>query len=89
MSAEPAAAHVETEAGKVAGLVARARAAMAAYENHDQARVDEAVTALAWSIYKPENARMLAELAVEDTGLGNVRARSSRTSARPSARCAT
>ena len=62
----------ETEADKVAGLVARARVAMEAYENHDQARVDEAVTALAWSIYKPENAKMLAELAVEDTGLGNV-----------------
>ena len=61
-----------SEAGQVAALVARARAAMAAYENLDQARVDEAVTALAWSIYKPENARMLAELAVEDTGLGNV-----------------
>ena len=61
-----------TEADLVAGVVARARAAMEAYENTDQARVDEAVTALAWSIYKPENARMLAELAVEDTGLGNV-----------------
>ncbi|MEM1130458.1 MAG: aldehyde dehydrogenase family protein [Pseudomonadota bacterium] len=61
-----------TEADQVAALIMRARAAMEAYENHDQARVDEAVTALAWSIYKPENARMLAELAVEDTGLGNV-----------------
>lgn len=56
----------------VAALVAKARAAMDAYENDEQARVDEAVTALAWSIYKPENARYLAELAVEDTGLGNV-----------------
>ncbi|MGI9422059.1 MAG: acylating sulfoacetaldehyde dehydrogenase [Hyphomicrobiaceae bacterium] len=56
----------------VAGLVANARAAMETYENGNQARVDEAVTALAWSIYKPENAQMLAELAVEDTGLGNV-----------------
>ena len=56
----------------VADLVERARAAMEAYDNRDQARVDEAVTALAWSIYKPENARMLAELAVEDTGLGDV-----------------
>ena len=56
----------------VAELIAKARAAIVAYENHDQARVDEAVTALAWSIYKPENAKMLAELAVEDTGLGNV-----------------
>ncbi|MCW2306638.1 acylating sulfoacetaldehyde dehydrogenase [Rhodobium gokarnense] len=56
----------------VAELVARGRAAMEAYENHDQGRVDEAVTALAWSIYKPDHARMLAELAVADTGLGNV-----------------
>ena len=59
-------------ADTVSALIRRARAAMAAYENHDQARVDEAVTALAWSIYKPEHARMLAELAVEDTGLGDV-----------------
>lgn len=56
----------------VRALVSRARAAMEAYENTDQARVDEAVTALAWSIYKPEHARRLAELAVADTGLGNV-----------------
>lgn len=55
-----------------ADLVARGRAAMEAYDNHDQARIDEAVTALAWSIYKPENAEALAELAVKDTGLGNV-----------------
>ncbi|MEM7190360.1 MAG: hypothetical protein AAF439_12175 [Pseudomonadota bacterium] len=61
-----------TETEQVAALIARARAAMEAYENLDQARVDEAVTALAWAIYKPENAKMLAELAVEDTGLGNV-----------------
>lgn len=45
---------------------------MDVFENTDQARVDEAVTALAWSIYKPEHARALAEMAVEDTGLGNV-----------------
>ncbi|MGD1876575.1 MAG: aldehyde dehydrogenase family protein [Kiloniellaceae bacterium] len=60
------------EAAQVAALVARARAAMDAYENHDQSRVDEAVTALAWAIYKPAHARMLAELAVKDTGLGTV-----------------
>ncbi|MCV0370892.1 aldehyde dehydrogenase family protein [Filomicrobium sp.] len=56
----------------VAELVRRARAAMEAYENHDPERVDDAVRALAWSIYKPENAKFLAEMAVEDTGLGNV-----------------
>ena len=57
----------------IAGLTDRGRAAMAAFENRDQASIDEAVTALAWSIYKPENAERLARLAVEATGLGNVR----------------
>ncbi len=37
-----------------------------------QQAVDRAVTAIAWSIYQPTNARALAELAVADTGLGNV-----------------
>lgn len=55
----------------VAGLVDRARRAMAAFESSSQARVDEVVTALAWSVYKPEHARALAEMAVKDTGLGN------------------
>jgi sulfoacetaldehyde dehydrogenase len=60
----------------VAELVERARGAMAAYASEiakgGQGRIDEAVTALAWSIYKPENARRLAEIAVAATGLGNV-----------------
>src|SRR6186997_1640835 len=53
-------------------LVRRARAAMAAFADADQARVDEAVTALAWSLYNPTHAKELAELAVKDTQLGNV-----------------
>ena len=65
----------------VRALTVRARAAMDAFnasaafaagETDHQAKLDEAVTALAWSIYKPENARRLAELAVETTGLGDV-----------------
>ena len=56
----------------VAGLVARAQAAMAQFADADQARVDEAVTALAWSLYKPEHASSLAERAVAEIGLGNV-----------------
>jgi sulfoacetaldehyde dehydrogenase len=60
------------ERAAVDELVRKARIAMREYARADQARVDEAVTALAWSIYKPENARMMAELAVKDTGLGNV-----------------
>ncbi|HUF88014.1 MAG TPA: aldehyde dehydrogenase family protein [Thermohalobaculum sp.] len=56
----------------IGAQVARARAAMATLKGASQARIDEAVTALAWAIYKPANARELAGLAVADTGLGNV-----------------
>jgi sulfoacetaldehyde dehydrogenase len=45
---------------------------MAVFAKADQARVDEAVTALAWSLYNPAHARELGELAVADTNLGNV-----------------
>jgi sulfoacetaldehyde dehydrogenase len=60
------------DAEAVQGLIAKARAAMAQFANADQARVDEAVTALCWSIYRPEHAKEAAEAAVADTGLGNV-----------------
>ena len=56
---------------RITALVERARRAMDEFSPSDQARVDEAVTALAWSLYKPEHAETLAALAVEDTGLGN------------------
>ena len=64
------------EADPVVGLVEAARSAMRAFANEisaqGQVRIDEAVTALAWSIYKPQNARQLAEIAVEVTGIGEV-----------------
>ncbi len=66
-----AASDADSVAG-IDGLVARARRAMAAFAPGDQARLHEAVTALAWAIYAPERARALAELAVETTGLGDV-----------------
>lgn len=56
----------------IAELIVGARAAMAAFADADQDTVDDAVAALAWAIYKPERARELAEVAVRDTGLGNV-----------------
>jgi sulfoacetaldehyde dehydrogenase len=60
------------EAAVIAQLLIRARTAMAQFADADQARTDEAVTALAWSIYKPEHALELAQMAVRDSGLGNV-----------------
>ncbi len=53
-------------------VVARARAAQKLYSAYDQRRVDEVVTALGWSIVNPDNNRLLAEMAVADTGMGNV-----------------
>ena len=62
----------ERDPGAIAdALIRRARAAMDAFGDSTQARVDEAVTALAWSLYKPGNAEALARMAVEDTGIGN------------------
>jgi hypothetical protein len=40
---------------------------MAALVDADQQRVDEAVTAIAWALYKPEHAQGLARRAVETT----------------------
>jgi len=51
--------------------ITRARVAMRGLAGASQARVDELVTALAWALYRPANARRLAALAVESTGLGN------------------
>ena len=52
-------------------LVERARAAQKAYAHSTQAQLDEVVTAAGWAIINPEHNRVLAELAVKDTGLGN------------------
>ncbi|MFM8767713.1 MAG: aldehyde dehydrogenase family protein, partial [Rubrivivax sp.] len=57
---------------RVAALVARARAAQRIADAYDQARVDELVAAAGWAILEPGRNRELAELAVLDTGIGNV-----------------
>ena len=56
----------------VAALVQRARAAQAIAARYTQAQLDELVTAAGWAIMNPEHNRALAEIAVRDTGLGNV-----------------
>jgi sulfoacetaldehyde dehydrogenase len=56
----------------VAELVARARTAQRAYERYTQVQVDEVVTAVGWAIMEPTRNRVLAEMAVRDTGLGDV-----------------
>jgi sulfoacetaldehyde dehydrogenase len=53
-------------------MIARARIAMDLIADASQKRIDEIVKALAWAIYRDDHARLLAKMAVEDTGLGNV-----------------
>jgi sulfoacetaldehyde dehydrogenase len=57
---------------RVAELVERARQAQREFEFAGQAALDTAAAAAAWAIMEPTRNRQLAELAVRDTGLGNV-----------------
>lgn len=50
----------------------RARVAMDEIRDYDQEQVDELVQAIAWAIYEEERAREISEVAVRDTGFGNV-----------------
>jgi sulfoacetaldehyde dehydrogenase len=53
-------------------LIERARVAQAVANGYDQQRVDDLVAAAGWAILEPARNRELAELAVADTGIGNV-----------------
>lgn len=57
---------------QVAALVARARTAQREFANGGQQALDTAACAAAWAIMESTRNRQLAELAVHDTGLGNV-----------------
>ncbi len=62
----------ETSSGVIDPLMQRAQAAMRGFGVRGQESVDLAVRALAWAVYQPGNARRLAEIAVEETGLGDI-----------------
>lgn len=56
----------------VATMIDRARAAQTRFAQLGQQSLDDAVSAVAWAIMEPGRNRRLAELAVQETGLGNV-----------------
>ena len=56
----------------IENLVARARTAQRSFESWSQEQVDMAVVAAGWAILEPGRNHDLAELAVADTGIGNV-----------------
>ena len=60
------------DTGMIDALVARARAAQAAYEDMgSQALFDRACQAVAWVLMEPARNRAFADMAVAETGLGN------------------
>jgi sulfoacetaldehyde dehydrogenase len=56
----------------VESIVERGRLAQKIYEGYTQAQVNLVVEAVAWAILEPKRNQELAELAVQDTGLGDV-----------------
>lgn len=61
-----------TKFDDIDAAVTRARGAMAQIENATENEINEIVRAIGWAIYRDDHARTLAEMAVADTGLGNV-----------------
>jgi sulfoacetaldehyde dehydrogenase len=62
----------ENPSRTIAALVDRARAAQSVVDRYDQSRTDEMAVAAGWAIMEPARNRRLAEMAVHDTGCGNV-----------------
>jgi sulfoacetaldehyde dehydrogenase len=56
----------------VAIAVERARSAQALLQRWNGQQIDDLVSAIAWHVFKEESAMALSELAVLETGLGNV-----------------
>jgi succinate-semialdehyde dehydrogenase len=62
-------ANTDTKA-YISGLIEKARAAQAQFENYSQEDTDRIVRAIAKTVY--DNAALLAEMAVEETHMGNI-----------------
>ena len=59
----------ETELAQ--GLLGKARRAMAAIADYDQARVDRICQAIAWAAANPDSAERLANMSVDESGMGS------------------
>ena len=56
----------------IQSLVLRAKEAQKKFEKYNQEQVDEVVTAVAWALCNPSTNKLISNLAVDSTGLGNV-----------------
>jgi len=55
----------------IQSLVHRAKEAQKKFEKYNQKQVDEVVTAVAWALCNPSTNKLISNLAVDSTGLGN------------------
>ena len=70
--ATPTPTDASIAAETVHALLTRARAAQKIYARYKQEQLDEVVSAVGWAIMEPTRNRTLAQIAVRDTGLGDV-----------------
>src|SRR5438093_13061492 len=70
-TAAPARTITSEEQATVQALLARARAAMRAVDSSDQAAVDRLCRAVAWAGGNEETATRLAQMSVEESGMGS------------------
>ena len=56
----------------VESLVKKAKEAQNIFEKYNQKQVDEVITAVAWALCKPSTNKLISNLAVNSTGLGDV-----------------
>ncbi len=56
----------------IAALLTRAKEAQEHVSNYTQKEIDKVIAAIGWEVYNDENIQKLAELAVSETGMGNV-----------------
>jgi sulfoacetaldehyde dehydrogenase len=61
----------EQEKSTAAAMLVKARAAMKAIEDYDQARVDRLCRAIAWATANIETATRLANMSVDESGMGS------------------
>jgi sulfoacetaldehyde dehydrogenase len=61
----------EQEQAQVTELIRKARAAMCAMENYDQAAVDRLCRALAWATANEQTATKLGQMSVDESGMGD------------------
>ena len=62
---------IDEQRAYLRALLAKARAAMKAIENYDESRIDRLCQAVAWATANEQIMTRIANLAVDETGLGD------------------